>query len=448
MKKNNYLLFPLALIIILSSCKKEYSEQSVFEQKIDQSKVFVTPSTPEEKLLVVNLGKVTDVLKELYKDNSNLKVVNAAIFSKAYTDQSVLLKDLIFPDDSRLNIIPKFKLYAQKFNVSLYQFSDNFWIEVNKSNDDSFIKFLNNLNNKKNLNLQNGYVDENGDEVSVYFPYMEEFPDPNDGGGYYEPITSIATATADADEGWGSQPYYVNGVLQYYSQVLVDDEYAEQNPTQIIGVNGIEPYNEPPIQAEGFLPGPPIDLPGLPREVKQVYVGEVKCIHQYDRLISFTGNGGGSEIRFTRADGFLKFVDGQVQADVFIIGDKTISRYNIRKKNFVDYSSEWDVDWEDTNLQQNLAIYENDNRNSSTISGSLSTTLTLGQAPTVITGTGTIGFSINFKSDDALIKQINYNRDVFFVLNRIDLGGGMKNGWPIRDANTNVSYTLQDRTYF
>jgi hypothetical protein len=453
MQSTKLTLLVALTLVAATSCKKEFSgQQGQSPKELDKSKVYKVPATPEEKLLVVNLAKVTDVLKELYKDKANLKLVNAALFSKAYTDQSVLLKDLIYPDGSRLNDIPKFKKYSTKFNVSLNQFSNNFWNEVNKTSDPLFKQFLSKLNTvSSTTNLRTDSYNENGEPVSIYFPYMEEFLEPIDGsGGYYEPITSVATATADADEGWGEQPYYINGVFQYYVQVLVNDEYAENNPTHIVGVNGIEPYNEPPVANSAFPPGDPIDLPNLPREVKQVYVGDVRCKKQYDALISFTGNGGGSEIRFTRADGFLKIADGQVQADMFVIGDGSISRYNIRKSNWVDFSNEWDGDWEASNLQQNLAIYEADNRNTSTFSASITTTLTwpaAGGAPGV-TLAAPIGFTISFKSDDAIIKQTNYNRDVFFILNRTNLEGEMKNGWPVRDKNANVSFTLNDRTYF
>ncbi|MEO6684050.1 MAG: hypothetical protein ABIN48_14605 [Ginsengibacter sp.] len=138
-------------------------------------------------------------------------------------------------------------------------------------------------------------------------------------------------------------------------------------------------------------------------------------------------------------------VDGQVQADNFFTQPKTINRRNINKERWVDWSMVWDSDWESDNLQQHFAIYEEDNRNSSEFSGSLSTTL---KDPTSSWSyTGTIGFKINFKSDDALIVQQKYIRDVFFVLNRIDQEGAMRNSWPVRYRTGPVSFTFNDRTY-
>lgn len=442
-----HFIFLISSICIFSSCQKELSIQESIPEKteINPAKVYKIPSTPEEKLLVENLVKVTEVFKELYKDKANLKLVNAALFSRAYTDESVLLKDLIFPQNSRLNTVSKFGEYAKKFNVTLNEFSNNFWHEANKTSDQSFLQFLNRLQVKPNNAFQRTFNGD-GDGVSIYFPYMEEFEVVPEDGGYYEPITSVVAATSDADEGWGSQPYYINGVFQYYKQVLINDDFAELNPTQIIGINGIEPFGDigNPVST-AFPPTGPINQPGLPREVKQVYIGDVLCIKQYDALISFTGNGGGSEIVFTRSDGFLKVVDGQVQADNYFTQPKTISRKDIKKERWVDWSMVWDGDWEVNNHQQHFAIFEEDNRNSSEFSGSLSTTI---KDIFGIPLTGTIGFKINFKSDDALIVQQKYNRDVFFVLNRIDQEGAMYNGWPVRYKTGPVSFTFNDRTYF
>lgn len=269
-------LFLIVLVLLSGSCTKNILEQKLMESKaVDPAKIHRTPSSPKERLLIENLEKVTIVLKELYKDNSNLKVVNAALFSKAYTDQSVLLKDLIYPDNSRLGRIPKFKLYCQKYKVSLATFSKNFWSEVAKMKDLQFDEFLRKLDFKSINELQRKQADfQQEEQVSIYFPYMEDFEEPVVGGGtYYAPVTSIVTATADADEAWGNQPYYVNGVFQYYKQVLVNDDYAEKNPTQIVGVNGIEPYYESDAISYAFPPGPPIDLPNFPREVKQLKRG-------------------------------------------------------------------------------------------------------------------------------------------------------------------------------
>ena len=199
-----------SLTLLLSNCKKENIQLNQNQPKVvDLSKVYKLPSTPSEISLVNNLAKVTDVFKELYKDNSNLRLVNAAIYSKLYKDESILLKDLIFPQESRLVQNKKFNTLTQKWNTSLNSFSKNFWEIVKKDNDKNFELFLNNLSTIRTALLTTGSNDNNeSQQVTIYFPYSEVFVLPND--GYVEPLTSIVTATADADEGFGYLPYFDN----------------------------------------------------------------------------------------------------------------------------------------------------------------------------------------------------------------------------------------------
>ncbi|MEO6914759.1 MAG: hypothetical protein ABI151_03140, partial [Chitinophagaceae bacterium] len=82
-------------------CKKEVTH---WAQNIRPNTALIDslPVTSRDKELVENLDKLTDVLKVLYIDNSNLKIVNASIFAHAYTDESILVKDLIYPAQGRL----------------------------------------------------------------------------------------------------------------------------------------------------------------------------------------------------------------------------------------------------------------------------------------------------------------------------------------------------------
>ncbi len=370
----------ILLSLILSSCKKNETSELKIKQplKVDEYKISFKPRTEAELQLVENIQKLSEILKGVYLDQNNVKVVNAAVFAKVYTDESIMVGDLIYPDEGRLANSKRFNYAVTKHNLSISKFVDDFWTLVKKKNDLGFMSFLRILKPTQilvNSSTAAGYNPDGFYRVSIYFPYHEEFADESFNAS--PGIVSITAATSDADEGIGQIPVYDSyGSFLRYDEVLVNDDYAILNPTHIIGVNGIEPYDLQDIPNTAFPPSGPIDMPGFPREVKQVYVGSVK-IHneQYDNFISFTGNGGGSEIVFTRSDGFLKVLDGQVQADNFSTPPKEISRRDIRKKNWVDFSYEWDGDWEQDNLNQVFNIYEEDNRNTLEVSGKISTTL-------------------------------------------------------------------------
>ncbi len=460
-------IMAVLLAFAISSCKKENKPSAVSgtistkKTTVDPKLVFYKPTTDQEKKLVANLEKVTEIVKEVYKNKEAIKEVNAAIIAKIYSDQSILLKDMIYPNNGLLLASKSFKNLATTLNVKQGTFANDFWALVSKKNDPDFSNFLAGIKpgnkealkqgQKRGQNVKTNDYDEFGNEihppeVSLYYPYAEQYINPFDNSGNYSPSTSVMTATAEADEGYGWRPIYDNSGNMGYTQVVINDDYAYANPTLIIGINGIEPvdYSTPAILT--FPPGAPIQVPNLPREVREVYVGDVRVNgHQYDHLISFTGNGGGSEIRFTRSDGYLKQIDNQVQAaDVFVVnGPPTMGRWHIRNHAWVDWTVTWDADWETDNLEQNLAIYEDDNANSATLGVSIVTTVSVGSQKQ----TGTIGGTIVYKSLDDIIRQNNHKYASFFPLNRGAGGGTIRNGWLVYDENGGVSFTLPDKRY-
>jgi hypothetical protein len=430
--------------MLLNACKKDFSPKMTPD--VEQ--------TPTEKLLTQNLASVGTVLKELYKTPQHVKLVNIAIQSKVYTDESIILRDLLYPAESRLNNSKYFAKLAQKQNLSLAAFAEAFWSEANKNTDAAFKSFLTQLKRPKaKTALRTGEnTNGTGDEVTIYFPYSELFlpPDGTEPSGNYTygTITSLVTATEDADEGWGQQPVYLNGVLTGYRNVLVNDDYAEQYPTHIVGVNGIEiDNNEYPTTMDA--PPPPAPPPG----VNRVYIGEVVCKKQYDKFIGFNGNGGGSEVKLCRISGYLQQAGGQINN---ISGDEVdvdFTRKQIKDKKKKRVFSVWDDDWVQSNLEQIIGIYEDDDKGEVTFTGSIVTTVVV--SPTVTT-VGTIGFSIKKESADAVILQTKYSRNSYFTGAFMDQGWGFSDdatflpppfthGWPWYNGNpsggANLGYT-------
>ena len=430
-------LLALTLLTAVIGCKKNTIDYQ--NGGVDESKVYQKPITYDQILLVSNLEKITLILEDLYKEKKNLKLVNASIYAKAYTDESVLLKDLINPMHSILPGNKKFVELCSKWDVSLQDFSEAFWKAARVKNDTQLLDFLNFVQNK-HLPLQNlsnnpldvNYQDQSS-EVSIYFPYSSEF-DISASGDSYGPVASLVAASAEADEALGFQPYYSGGALVEYRPVVVNDDYVFSHPTHIVGINGIEPYE---TQDATLNPPTVTTLPNINR----VYIGDAICKTQYDRLISFTSNGGGSEINYCRASGYLKLVGHQITE----FDDKTsvkFERGTIRKKKWLRVYAVWDADWVLDNKEQVFAIYEDDNNAEIVFTGSLSTTVKLADGATV---DGSIDYQIRRSSQDEIIKQLKISRVSYFAGALRNQGWGFgndksflpasaSNGWPYYDA--------------
>lgn len=430
-------LLALTLLTAVIGCKKNTIDYQ--NGGVDESKVYQKPITYDQILLVSNLEKITLILEDLYKEKKNLKLVNASIYAKAYTDESVLLKDLINPMHSILPGNKKFVELCSKWDVSLQDFSEAFWKAARVKNDTQLLDFLNFVQNK-HLPLQNlsnnpldvNYQDQSS-EVSIYFPYSSEF-DISASGDSYGPVASLVAASAEADEALGFQPYYSGGALVEYRPVVVNDDYVFSHPTHIVGINGIEPYE---TQDAALNPPTVTTLPNINR----VYIGDAICKTQYDRLISFTSNGGGSEINYCRASGYLKLVGHQITE----FDDKTsvkFERGTIRKKKWLRVYAVWDADWVLDNKEQVFAIYEDDNNAEIVFTGSLSTTVKLADGATV---DGSIDYQIRRSSQDEIIKQLKISRVSYFAGALRNQGWGFgndksflpasaANGWPYYDA--------------
>jgi hypothetical protein len=441
-------LLALTLLTAVIGCKKNTIDYQ--NGGVDERKIYQKPITYDQIELVSNLEKITLILEDLYKEKKNLKLVNASIYAKSYTDESVLLKDLINPIHSILPGNKKFIELCSKWNVSLQDFSEAFWKAARGKNDTQLLAFLNFIQNKhlSIQNLSNGQFGVNGQEnsydVSIYFPYSSEF-DISASGDSYGPVSSLVAASAEADEALGYQPYYNGGVLVNYQPVVVNDDYVFSHPTHIVGVNGIEPYET----QDAALNPPTVTTPA---NVNRVYVGDAICKVQYDRLISFTGNGGGSEIAYCRVSGYLKLVGHQITE----FEDKTsvkFERGTIRKKQWLRVYAVWDADWVVDNKEQVFAIYEDDNNSEITFTGSLSTRVKIADGTTV---DGSIDYQIKRSSQDEIIKQLKISRVSYFAgalrnqgwgygIDKSFLPASAANGWPFYDAvssgGANVGWT-------
>lgn len=370
--------------------------------------------TGEEEKKIKLIREVAEILENVYANDSAWREVNDSIFKKKYADERVLLADLIFGSPDGI-------------------FRKLFWKVAEAGNYRLVLEMKDRPRPRKPLPA--GTI--SGDaklpvtpqpDIAIYFPYSDLFTT------YSRP--TIVAADRDADEGPGREAYTCDQVKICYRNVIVNDDYAVRRPTHII-TTGAEL-----MLSEKVIPEA--------KETARVYHGWSKLTKQLDKLISLTGNGGGSEIKICRINGYLQFSDQQVDNFAGDIVTAYYSRSDIRNKRWKRIYSTWDPEWNYQDVEQVYAVYEDDTKGEKTFSGSLTTTVTLPGAKTN-KAVGEIGFKINVSTQDELVTQRKISRTGFFKMSRTDQGWGfmpdandflVDYDWPIYDGGTIWAYTM------
>lgn len=428
-----FLLIVFSVFLILS-CQKKF-EMNIPPKPTEEMRL---PQTPAEKHTVAILQEVTSILKDVYQNRKAVYEVNVAIGAGFYEDERVLLKDLLFPEISELYQTEKFK--AAKVTVG--SFKKDFIKFLKEGNYPTLKKQLENTSLLISTTARTealipsdtaNEIFKRSDGVSIYFPYSENFPDLID-QSYFDypnndaPLITLVNADRVSDTGRGFQPYWCSpGVTMCYRTVTVTDDYAEIKATHIIGVgagpNRILPSDPPPST-----------------NINRVFVGWMQCTKQYDKLISFTQNGGGSEIKVRRISGYLQIVNHQVTDFTGDHGDFYFKRKEIRKGYWLRKYWVWDPDWVTSNTEQIMAVYEDDTEGTSTFTGGLTTTIVDTISGVPVNVSGNIGFNISVKTQDELILQRKISRTAYFGAAKSDQGWGFllidKKGGGSRYDNT------------
>lgn len=423
------------LSLTIFSCRKG------IETKVEEN----LPSAPENNERKALLIEVKDLLKETYKNPNALKEVNAAIRTKYYWDEQVLLRDLLNPDKSLLYQRPGM------LQITKGSFARTFSALLNSNKYPQTVKYVASFSNAaSNTRTASG----ESDAVAIYFPYSENFPG--------EPASpTLVAATIDADSGPGEEPYTCDAGT-CYQDVIVDDEYAQDQPVNIIQL--IDPNDPglvyiPPATSQNLstaIDTTIITGAGLQDTVRQVFIGKAMLKRNYDALISFTKNGGGSEIVFCRASGYLQmntsnqvnqnqnfdrvaatFSRGEIEG-VFTFAQLGLLGIAFNDPRWKTVNTQWDNDWKPQNFEQVFAIYEEDNRGEITTSGTLSTTLdSLG-----IPVRGSLSWNFKRTSQDNWLRQskISYAGYLAYLLSPPICK--TQDGYPIMDCGADISYTM------
>jgi hypothetical protein len=384
---------------------------SVLIFSCDKSEIKTQNSETTNQIQVKNsdagrtVGKITDknienlhstvtefslILKDIYKNEIVFKEVNNLIFQGYYSDENILLDDLIKPERSKL--VANARISTNSFKSSFYEILAE--------------KQTSTKNARLNENKFDEYLISNG--VSIYFPYSENFKGKN-----RKDITIVMPPKEDVNEAVGIKLTKC-GKDVCEEKVVVNDLYAMNNPTHIIYAGGAKVKDNYVKELKKSKVA----------AISQVYVGAVKCRKQYDALISFTGNGGGSEIKFFRGSGYLASgTTNQVTSPTGDIISSDFSRGQINNCTFQVINGSWDTDWKVDNLEQVFGVYEEDTQGSKTFTGSINTTIKAGG----VNQNGTLGYSITIQTQDEIIRNWKISRSAFYVANGINQGYGLFN---------------------
>lgn len=403
--------------------------------------------------VIKDVGKI---LKEVYKDPKALYEVNAAILAEMYADETVPLRDLLYPDHSSIYTSKTFLERRPPMGI----FRERF-IEVFKKGDFPRLKEAlgNAVRDFENIQLNSSSnpgpdtakeIFSNSAGISIYFPYSENFG-PNYTPAYFDnvntdPMGSLVTIVAadrDANSGPGSQAVRRVGPnrepIIEFRDVTVNDDFCNSNPTHIVAV-GAEP-------ASILNPPPPAPPPG----VNRIHIGHMRCNTHLDWLISSQGRGGGNDVVVRRLSGYLQTVNSQVTATTSEIIPIPFKRRDVRRGIYRRVFKVWDPNWMPDNNEQVMLIYEDDDNVSKTVTTSLQTILSVPGGGTV---QGTITVNTTIFNVDVIMRQLKIGRQTYFSSAYIDNGYGFINdltflppgsshGWPIWEGGTSgfVSWT-------
>ncbi|MBL7696859.1 MAG: hypothetical protein JNK79_01825 [Chitinophagaceae bacterium] len=445
MKTQKGFLILIAFAVTSAGCRKQVEYNTA---------VPVNESGYQRSVAAVT-KEVAGALMEVYADHKALMEVNAAIASGYYADERVLLKDLLFPSQSELYRSESFT----KFKIDTGVFRRRFCEIIERGNYPLLAAELKPAQRTiGSVALHARIISDSTASilsplvpVSIYFPYSENFGKaqifdslpPNSKLAMVLKPTIVYT-DRDADNAPGKRPYLCSnaGTKVCYLDVNVNDDYAEIVPTHIVTVGALAAAATTPVVPKSEL-------------VTRTYHGSSRLTKQMDKLVSFTGNGGGSEIKVCRVNAYLRRTDEQVTDLAGDLITLNYTRADIRKKRWKRVYAVWDPNWNYQDIEQIYAVYEDDTYGSKTISGSLTTTVNLpgkiGKAE------GEVGFKISVITQDDIITQRKIDRKSFlrdglnnqgwgFLKDGDDFLAGVKD-WPVIDGGAIWSYTFPYRIY-
>lgn len=403
--KSNIFLYTIILSVLMVSCTNSVNTNSGVEELV-----------VDDLELLSKMKQATLLITELVKKEQVVKEIQYAVAHSIEEgrDEDVTFSQLFFED--------------AQYKVAL------------KSKDESIIgSFRNEFRQLMSVKLktQGENIDEDlenyliQNNLKLYWPYSENWENQED---VLPTLSYHPLINEDENEGFLPIDSKSKTTLPYET-VLMNDEYAFNNPSLLIVpceipqlkvvVNSAQSCGE--LGGGGSDPGDddPVDEtePGE-YEFNKIKIGQSRLLDHYDGLFA-----GGSEVRWQLADAlFVTTYDTNPQMGAGYC-PKYFKRIDIRKNRWKDINCVIDDDWSDYELAKELYIWEGDE-------GDNKIKLNLGvNVKFSDKVTGSVGVEISAdKSRDDIYKAFKV-RELFYYENTMDGGNGIRNGFRVRKAD-------------
>jgi hypothetical protein len=381
---------------------------------------------------------ISYILTEVIKIEGITQEVMDGVKSGYYDDESIILKDLLNPEQSPIVLFKQnaatmqfAQVFQQTFNANVYMFAQNY----------------------ANITYQQllDFIQE--DNVAIYFPYSDNFQ-----GTEFPTLTYNTIKERDDNVGYAS--VISGGRIDSFTPVTVNDVYASTNATWVLknrsrGNSKIEdPCDgcggggwESPVEVDSAVVTP-CEFFQNPDKIYEIYVGHIRAIRHMDPFFGFN-NSGGAEVIITRGH-VIQNLNNQPSGDTKEVHLPKITRKQSKDKVWITVYRSYQTDWDPQDRQFVLGCYENDDKDPWTITGSAKLTVQIDSTTSLeLSATATKEFkSVNGVQFQHELERCNYFKTAHIATNITGDGmGGLYEGWRRwvgKDCEFTLTYNIID----
>lgn len=440
--KTAFLAVPILMLAF--SCQEN-------EQVLPSNEVVNQDEQAKLKSLESKLRHLALVMTDVLKESGTKELIQEGVNSNYYVDERILFEDL-------MNVEKSIALrdYAQKMPKSR-TFKEAF-IAVYAAKQYYKAKEHENYWGKSSIDLMD-FLEQN--PVSIYYPYHEK--EANRALMARDDMSGVTISFNTVEEKDSNIGYFIDAD-QSVTEVVVDDNYARQNPTLILTVEGIErdEFVNPdypgtggssgggtgggstqpsiPLYPSPNQPAPQLEYegevntdkcptcPDVPSDkVHLIRLAEARVTTQLDPLFGLK-NSGGSEVFFIRAESFLTNpFNPTIQAGGAAFPLKHFTRQAIDEERWEAHRIDLDTDWAVQQTQHVFGAIEFDNHTDVSVRGTVEFTIFSLDVEL------DIDFEARIGSKNQTLYQVDMNRTAYFVNSQTTNPSiyELRNGWAV-----------------